>query len=240
VHDHAAADQAADLAVLLGGPLPAGTALAEPATIAIVDEISGQLLALCNSAEIRRTATCTRRDCRTGRTPCGHPPSGGGLGPPGPTTGYTPADRLATFVRARDRRCRFPGCRARATRCDLDHTTPWPHGSTSEDNLCCLCRHHHRLRHQAPGWQIHRLPDGGLQWTLPGGQQITTYPPRYGTDDADPPPPTAPTAPTDPSPTVPTEPSATAPAIFPPLTARERILGRPLPPGTIDDDPPPF
>ncbi|MCU1669598.1 MAG: putative endonuclease, partial [Blastococcus sp.] len=177
-YDQTAADQAAaGLGALLRVPLTAGTALAEPPTIAIVDELSGQLLALSNSAEIRRAATCRRPDCRSGRTPCTHPPRGGGLGPPPDTPGYSPSDRLATFVRARDRRCRFPGCRARAVRCDVDHNIPWPHGATSEDNLCCLCRHHHRLRHQAPGWTMRRLPDGGLEWTLPGGEAITTYPP---------------------------------------------------------------
>ncbi|MGZ4546475.1 MAG: HNH endonuclease signature motif containing protein, partial [Blastococcus sp.] len=114
-------------------------------------------------------------------------PTGPGLGPPPDTPGYSPGARLDAFTRARDRRCRFPGCRTRAERCDLDHTTVWPHGATSEDNLCCLCRHHHRLRHQAPGWSLRRLPDGGLEWTLPGGNTITTHPPRYGTDDPPPP-----------------------------------------------------
>jgi hypothetical protein len=33
-----------------------------------------------------------------------------------------------------------------------------------------------------------RLPDGGLHWTTPGGDTITTYPPRYGADDDLPPP----------------------------------------------------
>ncbi|SOE03121.1 hypothetical protein SAMN06272739_3990, partial [Blastococcus haudaquaticus] len=33
------------------------------------------------------------------------------------------------------------------------------------------------------------LPDGGLQWTTPTGDRVTTHPPRYGTDDDLPPPP---------------------------------------------------
>jgi hypothetical protein len=60
---------------------------------------------------------------------------------------------------------------------------PHPHGPTAHDNLACLCEHHHRLSHQAPGWRLHRDADGGLVWTLPGGRTITTTPPAFGTDD---------------------------------------------------------
>jgi hypothetical protein len=216
-----------DLAHLLGARSVVGSALAEPATIAIVEEISGQLLALTNAGEICRTATCSRRACRTGDRACAHPPRGPGLGPPGDSPGYTPADKLAGFVGARDRRCRFPGCRAPAIRCDLDHTIPWPTGATSETNLCCLCRHHHRLSHQAPGWSMRRLPDGGLEWTTLGGERSTTRPIRYGTDDDHPPPRT-------------TGRRSTGPRAAPALTPTDRVLGRPLPPGMVDDDPPPF
>jgi hypothetical protein len=116
-------------------------------------------------------------------------------------------------LRARDRRCRFPGCRTPATRCDLDHNDPWPAGTTNCDNLCCLCRHHHRLSHQAPGWTMHRLPGGGLAWTTPSGDTITTHPPGYGTDDDLPPPRSSPAAPP------------------------ESVLGQPVQPG---DEPAPF
>ena len=76
-----------------------------------------------------------------------------------------------------------PAAGIRARCCDLDHQVPHPHGATAHDNLACLCEHHHRLSHQAPGWRLHRDADGSLVWTLPGGRTVTTYPPAFGTDD---------------------------------------------------------
>jgi hypothetical protein len=221
------------LAELLGIRTVAGTALAHLPTIAIVEEVSGQLLALTDATGIRHTATCDQKKCRTGQRACTHPPRGAGLGPPADSPGYTPSAALARFVRARDRRCRFPGCRATARRCDLDHNTPWPAGPTSETNLCCLCRHHHRLSHQAPGWTMQRLPDGGLQWTSPGGHTLTTHPLRYGTDD-DLPPPTADRPP-------PATPGATATTTATrPLGILDQLRRWPPPPHDPDDGPVPF
>jgi hypothetical protein len=217
----AAEASSAPLADVLNLRSAAGTALTDIPTVAVVDEISGQLLALASPREIRRAATCGRLACRTGRTPCTHPPTGPGLGPPPDSPVYRPTEALQRFTHARDRRCRFPGCRVRAERCDLDHNTPWPAGATSCQNLCCLCRHHHRLSHQAPGWRMRRLPDGGLEWTSPSGDRVTTHPIPYGTDDAAPPPTQA-----DPCP--------------PPLTLRERVLGRPPTPEERATDPAPF
>jgi hypothetical protein len=142
------------------------SALAERPRIAVADRLSGTLLALTDSTELRAAAA-----------------SGRGLGPPPGTDAYRPTDGLYRFVRLRDRRCRFPGCRIRARCCDLDHQVPHPHGPTAHDNLACLCEHHHRLSHQAPGWRLHRDPDGGLVWTLPGGRTVTTCPPAFGSDD---------------------------------------------------------
>jgi hypothetical protein len=79
-----------------------------------------------------------------------------------------PAD-LRRFVQLRDARCRFPGCERGAARCDIDHTRAWEHGgTTSHDNLACLCRAHHRLKHLTT-WRVTRPPDGGnaLVWTSP-------------------------------------------------------------------------
>ncbi|MFL6128148.1 MAG: DUF222 domain-containing protein [Mycobacteriales bacterium] len=89
---------------------------------------------------------------------------------------YLPPVPLAEHVRARDRTCRFPGCRQPARRCDLDHTVPYPRGSTAAGNLAALCRHHHRLKHLA-GWRVEQPEPGVLVWTSPAGHRYRTHPP---------------------------------------------------------------
>ncbi|WP_345204732.1 hypothetical protein [Fodinibacter luteus] len=79
---------------------------------------------------------------------------------------YRPSARLAAFVRARDRRCRFPGCSVAARFCDLDHVRPWPTGPTSAANLMCVCRRHHRIK-QRPGWRVRLARDGTVSWVDP-------------------------------------------------------------------------
>ncbi len=96
-----------------------------------------------------------------------------------PTAGYTPSAALAGLVRARDRTCRFPGCRQPAHRCDLDHVTPWPAGPTSGANLFALCRHHHRLKHHT-GWHVTIDDHATATWTSPTGHRYRTSPPQAG------------------------------------------------------------
>jgi Domain of unknown function (DUF222) len=167
------------LAALLGVHTVAGTGLTHRPNIALVDELTGQLLALTDATGLR---------------------AGRGLGPPPGTDAYSPTAALQRFVGLRDRRCRFPGCRKRPAVCDLHHQVPWPLGPTTHDNLCCLCRHHHRLVHQAPGWSLRGLADGGLEWTTPTGQVLVTHPPRHGADDDLPPPDRPPPPDDDPPP----------------------------------------
>jgi hypothetical protein len=116
--------------------------------------------------------------------------------------GYVPSAGLARLIRAREPRCRFPGCHQPATRCDLDHAVPWPHGPTAPANLGPLCRRHHNLKTHTP-WALDtdapppdapppdapppdaqpagadsRAPGGppGWRWRTPAGLVITDGP----------------------------------------------------------------
>jgi hypothetical protein len=69
----------------------------------------------------------------------------------------------------------FPGCRRPARRTDLDHRTPWPRGSTSADNLQCLCRHHHRAKHAV--FTVLADTDGTTVWITRGRWVFRRRPP---------------------------------------------------------------
>lgn len=87
-----------------------------------------------------------------------------------------PPPALRRAVRERDRgRCRFPGCHSR--RIEAHHIVPWSQdGLTCLDNLCSLCRYHHRLIHKR-GYSITLSPDGGCTFRRPGGEVIAGSPP---------------------------------------------------------------
>jgi hypothetical protein len=87
---------------------------------------------------------------------------------------YSPPQALIDFLIARDRTCRFPGCRRSAALSDLDHAQSWEEGgTTSLDNLGALCRRHHLLKTHG-GWSIESRADGSCTWTSPLGKIYQT------------------------------------------------------------------
>jgi hypothetical protein len=87
---------------------------------------------------------------------------------------YEPPQGLIDFLIARDRTCRFPGCRRSAALSDLDHAQSWEDGgTTSLDNLGALCRRHHQLKTHG-GWKIESRADGSCTWTSPLGKIYQT------------------------------------------------------------------
>ena len=90
-------------------------------------------------------------------------------------TSYSPPPLLRAAVQARDRTCRFPGCRRPAEACALDHLLPYPRGQTSDANLACLCRRHHRMKTHAK-WRVRTGPGEELVWTSPHGAVYRTHP----------------------------------------------------------------
>ncbi len=140
-------------------PTPGRLASLRPAAL-----MGGQFLPGAIACRASQGATITR---------IVHP----GQAPPEPR--YRPSKKLADFVRCRDLTCRFPGCRAPATNCDVDHTIPWPYGPTAASNLKCLCRRHHLLKTfwgGESGWRDEQLDDGTIAWTAPDGRTHTTTP----------------------------------------------------------------
>ncbi|MGY1713224.1 HNH endonuclease signature motif containing protein, partial [Geodermatophilus sp. SYSU D01106] len=154
-------DARMDLADLLDRT--AGGGLADRPRIAVTHALTGALLTLTDLPGLRRAAR-----------------AGTGLAAPTGTDGYRPGAALDRHVRARDRRCRFPGCRRPVPkRGELDHDTPWPLGATAAGNLTGFCTGHHRGKHQAPGWTHTLQPDGTLTVTTPSGLTASTEPPPY-------------------------------------------------------------
>ena len=82
---------------------------------------------------------------------------------------------------ARDRHCRFPGCRRPPLMCHAHHVEHWIDGGpTSLYNLLLLCGHHHRLVHAGP-WRVELEPGGDVDFLPPPGttrdRLITPRPP---------------------------------------------------------------
>ena len=99
------------------------------------------------------------------------------------TDRYTPTDAMKRFLRARDQRCRFPGCHTPAARCEIDHNLDHARGGPTElANLVDFCPGHHALKHpdldDIVRWTAHQLADGTVRWTSPLGRSYDDHPPR--------------------------------------------------------------
>jgi hypothetical protein len=98
---------------------------------------------------------------------------------PRESRGYQPSCSLRHLIEVRNPTCTAPGCRRNATRCDLDHITPYDQGGrTCECNLHPACRRDHQ-RKQTPGWTLTTPSPGTLTWTTPGHRTHTTTPAQY-------------------------------------------------------------
>jgi hypothetical protein len=81
-------------------------------------------------------------------------------------------DHLRRAVIARDRCCRFPGCRQRPAACQAHHLTPRSHGgTTSLNNLILLCAFHHLTAIHRWGWHLTLHPDGTVTAVSPDQQR---------------------------------------------------------------------
>jgi hypothetical protein len=99
---------------------------------------------------------------------------------------YRPSEDLRRLLRARDSRCRFPGCGIKARELDLDHTLDAALGGpTDASNLAGLCRRHHMLKHHSR-WTLRQAGAGVLEWTSPTGRKYTDEPPTPASHTAAP------------------------------------------------------
>jgi 5-methylcytosine-specific restriction endonuclease McrA len=89
-------------------------------------------------------------------------------------TEHIPAKARA-LIAARDRGCRFPGCRMPIGFTDVHHVVPREHGGhTIVTNLVALCRRHHTAVHEG-GWKLHLHTDATV--TVKRGRIVHTSDP---------------------------------------------------------------
>ncbi len=90
---------------------------------------------------------------------------------------YRVSESMRAFLVSRDGTCRFPGCRRRASACDIDHATSWEDGGgTDRDNLGALCRRHHQLKTHGDWRVTDSAVDGSCTWIAPSGRRYRTEP----------------------------------------------------------------
>ncbi|MBS1906641.1 MAG: DUF222 domain-containing protein [Actinobacteria bacterium] len=98
------------------------------------------------------------------------------------TSPYRVTEAVKRHLRARDRTCRFPGCRQPARRCQIDHNHDFARGGPSDPcNLACLCETHHALKHPDVDprwrWTAEQRAGGVIVWISPAGIEYADTPP---------------------------------------------------------------
>jgi len=100
---------------------------------------------------------------------------------------YAPPADMRRYLQIRDETCQGVGCNRRATLSEIDHTQAWnTGGKTHVDNLVCLCKGCHRLKHQS-SFTTQQGPGGALTWTSPGGKKYSNTPVTPGGKPSEPP-----------------------------------------------------
>ncbi len=116
--------------------------------------------------------TARRLACDAATVGMRHGPGGEILAVGRRTRTISPALRRA--LNARDRQCRFPGCRN--VRVDAHHIRHWAHGgATALDNLVLLCRRHHRAVHEE-GFRVTLDAAGNVEFLRPDGRPLPAAP----------------------------------------------------------------
>ena len=116
--------------------------------------------------------TARRLACDAATVAMQHGPGGENLAVGRRTRTISPALRRA--LNARDRECRFPGCRN--VRVDAHHIVHWAHGgATALDNLVLLCRRHHRAVHEE-GFRVTLDAAGNVAFARPDGRPLPEAP----------------------------------------------------------------
>jgi hypothetical protein len=82
-------------------------------------------------------------------------------------------------IAARDATCTAPGCGQPATRSQLDHITPYPHGPSDTTNTHTLCKRDHDTKTAGDITITEHHADGSCHWRTRHGQTGTTDPRPY-------------------------------------------------------------
>jgi hypothetical protein len=90
-----------------------------------------------------------------------------------------PGPELARHVKARDRKCLFPGCAKPAVYAEIDHTVDHAKGGlTAEWNLGPACHRHNRMKSEGR-WVLVQTAPGYFTWHAPTGRTYHASPEHY-------------------------------------------------------------